>query len=279
MATGDGSYITVEDVRVNAGYFETTTMTDSRLGTNIIARVEAETEKYLNTKLSPTTTIEIIDGNGLDRIFLRHLPVLRIDSATSDDDSITPAYLHFYSKSGMVVLDGDAEVGEFVADQRSVKIKYLHGYMNETSTQTATTAAATSGTSVALTVSSESSFAANDWVLVYGTDGKWEAAQVSSTATNTITVDSLSQDHASGSIVAKLETHPVVKEFMIVEAAIRLIGAVIGLTSTDMTSYGLGDLQVTKGEPYAQWRATLQSLYTRRNELRSRLRPMPMAIG
>jgi len=279
MATGDGTYITVEDVRVNSGYFTTTTMTDARLGTNIITPVENETEKYLNTKLSPTTSIDVMNGNGLDRIFLRHLPVLRIDSATSGDDTITPAYLHFHSGSGLVELDGDAEVGVFVADQRSVQVKYLHGYMNETSTQTATTAAATSGTSVALTVASESSFSANDWVLVYGVDKMWEAAQVSSTGTSTITVDSLSQDHASGSIVALLETHPVVKEYMVVEAAIRLIGAVLGLTSTDMTAYSLGDLQVTKGEPYAQWNATLRSLYKRKAELRKRLRPQPIAVA
>jgi len=278
MATGDGTYITVEEVRVNAGYFDTDTMSDSRIGT-IISAVENEVEKYLNTALSPKARVDILDGNGLDRIFLSKNPVLRINSITSDGDTITPSKVHLYPQSGMVVLGDDAEVGSFVVEQKSVIVEYIYGYLHESSTSTTTTASTSAGTSVALSVNDESGFAVGDWVMIYGTDGHREGAEITSTGTGSITVDKLVYSHASSSKVVLLETLPTAKEYMIVESAIRLITAVIGLTSTETTSYTLGDFSATKGEPYAQWNATLRALKARKEDLKIRLRPRPVTMA
>lgn len=272
------TYITVDEVRTVSGDTNED-LSDARI-TTIIDQVEGSATSWLNTVFTPTTKIEALDGNGLDRITLSKNPVLRINSMESNGETITPAYVHVYRPSGLLVLDGDSEVGALTVEQQSVIVSYLYGLMEESSTNTTTTAATTAGTSVSVSVSDSSSLSAEDWVDVYGTDGHKEAAQISSiTDGSTIVVDRLSQSHASGSTVVKLQTPERVKRYLRVKAAIEVAGAIMGATSKDKTSYSLGDLQVTKGEPYTQWWRRIEELRKEEEKLRAEIRPRPFVMS
>ena len=267
-----GTYIVIEDVRRTSGDFEEK-VSDTRIEA-IIGRIEKTAEKWLNTKFVPTLRIETQTGNRSNQVMLEKNPVLSIRTLEINDTSVTPAYIKWVKESGRVRLTSDSEVSRFIsADINDVIISYLYGWMQESSTSTATDAASTSGTSVALSVASESGFTTDDWVEVYGTDGNREVAQVTGTGTGEITIDQLVQAHVSGSVVVLLETEDNVKRYLEVECAIPVVTSIIGATATDITGHELGDLRVQKGEPYTQWRETLRNLKIERDELKKRIKP------
>ncbi len=112
------------------------------------------------------------------------------------------------------------------------------------------TSASSPGTSVDLSVNSESGFSKNDWVEVYGMDGNHEAARITAVSTNQITVDSLSFSHENESKVVKLEVSEAIKKLMRILAGIALVARVVGESSEDIVGYSLGEFSVQKGEPY-----------------------------
>ena len=266
------TYITVAEVRTASGDFDEK-VSDERIE-GIIDRIEKTSEKWLNTKFTPTAIIETQTGNKTTFAILEKNPVLAVRALEINETSVTPAYIKAFKDSGKIVLTTEAEVSRFTSSAvGDVIISYLYGWVQESSTSTTIDTASEAGSSVALSVASESGFTALDWVEIYGTDGNREVAQVSATDTGELTVDQLVYDHVSGSTVVLLEIEANVKRYLEVESAITVVTAIIGATATDITSHQLGDLSVTKGEPYAQWRATLISLRAERDELKTRIKP------
>lgn len=271
------TYITVEDVRRSSGVPDTTTeggMSDARISAGIDL-VEEEMARWLNTKFVPTEEIDFLDGNSSPRIFVKRKPLLKVFSLQSNDQTITIPDINIYRESGMIALKSSASEANFIRKAQTVIVRYLFGFQERSSTSTSTTAAATVGTSVALSVSSSTGFSANDWVEVYGTDGNAEVAQVDSTASGVVTVDELTLTHASGSRVVKLQIPIFVKRIMELEMVVYVSLFVIGGTYNFTTSYQIGDLSVTKGEPYPQWRENYiraaQELKIRRSKVRPKI--------
>ena len=266
------TYITVAEVRTASGDFDEK-VSDARIE-GIIDRIEKTSEKWLNTKFTPTAIIETQTGNKTTFAILEKNPVLAVRALEINETSVTPAYIKAFKDSGKIVLTTEAEVSRFTSSAvGDVIISYLYGWVQESSTSTTIDTASEAGSSVALSVASESGFTALDWVEIYGTDGNREVAQVSATDTGELTVDQLVYDHVSGSTVVLLEIEANVKRYLEVESAITVVTAIIGATATDITGHQLGDLRVQKGEPYAQWRATLISLRAERDELKTRIKP------
>ena len=231
------TYITADDVRRASGA-PTSLITDTLIE-GAITIVEAEMERWMNTAFKPTVRIEHRDGNALPRLFTLKNPLLSVRALTlNTSTSITPSYLNWEKSSGKVELSNDAEAGNFTSGQNNTFIKYLYGLMEESSTNTLTTAVSTAGTTVSLTVSDESDFADKEWVEIYGMDGNQEVAQISGDpTTNTIVVDQLVQAHESGSSIVKLQIPYYIKRFMEIEAAIYVAIYAIGGTYTFNTSY------------------------------------------
>lgn len=257
------SELSVDDVR-NLSGADSALIADAKIQ-DLIDMVEDETTKWINTSFTPKRKIDVMDGNAQSYIFARKNPLLRVRVLTSDDTSVDVSTIHVYKESGKISFGTSSELSTFIAKRQSVIMDYLYGLMEESSTQTTLSTASTAGTSVALDVASESGFTANDWVEIYGTDGKREVAQVESTAASTITVDELVFGHAVGSLIVLLQTPEYIKSFMRYEAAIAVAIYATGNTYTFNASYSIGELSVVKGVPFTHWRESFSQLVKERN--------------
>ena len=268
------TYITTADVRRSSGA-PTALISDADIS-SFIDNVEKEMEKWVNTKFTPTTRIDILDGNGTYRIFTRKNPLLSIRALTTNDNAETPANIRWYKQSGKVQLKGDADAGIFLAKEQDTKIQYLYGLLEETSTETTTSAVSTVGTSISLTVSSISGFADNDWCEIIGVDGNQEVFQISGDpAGSAIVADQLVKTHVSGSRLVKIDVPEYIKRYMEIEATIAVAINAIGSTYTFNTSYTIGELTVNKGEPYPQWREVIIRALNERKMRKDRIKIRP----
>ena len=271
------TYITVTDVRRASGA-PTSLITDAYI-TSIIEVVEGEMERWVNTKFTPTQTIEALDGSGSNRFFTHKNPVLAVRGLNTNDTDITLSSINIYKESGKIELGGDSETSQFIAKSKDTIIKYHYGLLDESSTNTTTSAASVAGTSVALSVASETGFVDEDWVEIYGMDGNKEVAQINTNpTTGVITVDQLVQAHESGSIVVKLQIPFHIKRYMEIEAALSVAINAIGATYTFNASYSLGDLSVVKGVPYTHWQSSVEKLLKEREMRKSRIKIRPHIV-
>jgi len=271
------TFITETQVRTASGV-PSTLVTASQI-TQIISRVEEMTARAMNTRFVPTKEIDVLDGNGKDLVFTEKNPLLKVVSLKTDGSSVTPSTLHVYRSSGKIKMGTDSEVGKFVSKSRSVIVEYYYGLLErDGSVSSTTTGASVAGTSITITLSDASSFSANDWVELYGTDGYVETAQISGISSNDVTFDSLSFTHVSGTIVTKLSIPQWIQRFMELEATVYASLNAIGATYTFNASYGLADLNVVKGVPYTHWRESLEKALKERESLRSMIKPRPKVV-
>ena len=269
------SFISADDVRRASG--APSSLISDTLIEQAIAIVEEEMQRWMNTAFTPTERIEYRNGTGTDTIVLQKNPVLSVrELIVNSSTNITPSTLYWDKSSGRLILSDTSESSIFTEGTKNTIIKYLYGLLIESSTSTATTADASTGTSVSLTVSDITGFSDSDWVEIYGMDGNREVAQISGTPTGTtIVVDKLIKTHESGSKVVKLTIPEYIKRYMEIEAAIYIAIYAIGGTYTFNTSYSLGELSVNKGEPYPQWREVIQRMINERKLRRATIKIRP----
>lgn len=272
------TYITADDVRRASGA-PSSLITDTLIEAAIVI-VEAEMKRWMNTAFVPTVRIEHRDGNSIHRMFLMKNPLLSVRELTvNTSTTVSPAYLDWTKESGKILLGNTAESPTFVQGTNNTFIKYLYGLLEESTTNTTLSTATTAGTTVSMTVASISGFADEDWVEIYGMDGKQEVAQISGTpGAGVIIVDQLVQTHAADSVIVKLQIPYYIKRYMEIEAAIYVAVYAIGGTYTFNTSYTLGDLTVNKGEPYPQWREVIQRMINERKMRRATIRIRPSIL-
>ena len=271
-----GTYVTVDSVRRTCGIGEGE-ISDADVE-SIIKEVEPQVERYYNTVFTPKEIIEVQDGNDTDTLILRNNPVLAVRDLKIDNDTEDPAHLDVYKGSGKIVLNSSATASTFVDGSYKVVIKYIYGFLEQSSTSTTTSAASTAGSSVDLTVADASSFAKDDWVEITGMDGYTESAQVSAIDTGKLTVDQLVYSHEKGSIITKLQVSQIVTKLMNIACSIAMVARIIGQSYTDTTGYGLGELNVQKGEPYTQWRETALQLIKERDDIMGRVKARPVVM-
>jgi len=266
MVSYDGTYVTVASVRRTCG-IGSTEINDADVGSTI-TEVERQVPRKFNTVFTATERIDILDGDGTNRLLLDKNPVLAVRDLKIDGTTYDPDTLEVYKESGYIFLGATATTSKFSAKRNSVAVKYLYGTMGHSeSVSTSSDAASVAGSSVALSVASETNFAEDDWVEIYGMDGNREAAQITATGTGELTVDQLILAHESGSTVIKLEIDPNFTKIMNIIVSIALVARIVGQSYTDTVGYDLGELHVQKGEPYTQWRETATQLIKERDEM------------
>ena len=197
-----GDYITVASVRRTCGIGSTEISDDDVEAT--IVECEAQIPKFLNTAFTPTERIDILDGNGTTRLMLNKNPILAVRALEIDGDTEDPGYVRIYRESGKIELNTDEDLtnSTFKVGSQKIVVKYIHGWLGNSSTTTTSSAATEAGTSVSITVASITGFADNNWVEIVGMDGYKEVAQIDGDpAAGTIVVDQLVYSHESGSIV------------------------------------------------------------------------------
>ena len=276
MGAYDGTYISVESVRRTCGIGENE-ISDVDVGATI-TEIEAQVPRYFNTHFIPTEKIEILTGDGTNRLLVNQNPVLSVRELKIEGSTVDPADLEIWKDSGYVYLGEDADTATYVEDRNQVVIKYIYGTVEKSSTSTASTAASVAGSSVALAVSDETGFAEDDWVEVIGMDGYQEVAQITATASDEITVDKLVLTHESGSTITKLEINTNFTKLMNIIASIALVARIIGQSYDENTGYSIGELSIQKGEPYTQWRETANQFIKERDAMMKRISIRPYTI-
>ena len=275
----DGTYVTVANVRRTAG-IASTEISDADVG-DIIAECEPQVERFFNTSFTPKERVDILDGNGTVRIILDKNPLLAVRELKIDGDTEDPAYLHVSKESGKIVLDTSQDLTNsvFKLGSQKIVVKYIYGWVEESSTDTTTSAASTAGTSVSLSVASITGFADENWVEIYSMDGNREVAQISGTPSgSTIIVDKLVLAHESGSKIVKLQINEVFKKLMNIICSLAMVARIVGQSYTDIVGYTMAEFSVQKGEPYTQWRETAVQLIKERDRIMERVKPRPVVI-
>ena len=270
----DGTYVTIAGVRRTSG-IASTEINDDDVSA-IISECEPQVERFFNTSFTPKERIDILDGDGTVRIFTDKNPLLSVKELKIDGDSVDIDDLLISKESGKIQLNTTAATSTFKAKPKAIAIKYIYGMIQESSTKTTTSTASTSGTDVSLTVTNITGFSQNDWVEIYSMDGNKEVAQINAAPSgNTIQVDQLVLSHESGSKLVKLQTSEIFKKLINIACAIAMVARIVGQSYTDTVGYGLGELNVQKGEPYTQWRETATQLTKERDRIISTLKPRP----
>ena len=280
-----GNYVDISSVRRTSGIGSSEISDDDV--SSIITEVEPQLERFFNTKFTPTERIDFLDGNGTVRIFVDHNPLLAVRELTIDGDVEDPSYVHAYKESGKIILDDTKGLtnNNFKTGYKKIRVKYIYGFVEESSTSSTTSAAEVAGTSVSVALASITGFEDNDWVEIYGMDGNREVAQIDGDpATGAIVLDKLVQAHESGSTVVKLEINEIFKKLMNITCSIAMVARIVGQSYTDIVGYTMSEFSTQKGEPYTQWRETATQLIKERDRLMGTakaqgiLRPRPYIV-
>ena len=271
-----GTYITVASVRRSCGILVGEISDDDVEDT--ITEVEAQIPRFFNTFYTPTERIDILNGDGTNRLLLDKNPVLSVRALKIDGTTEDVANLDVYKDSGYIFLNEDATTAIFTDQKNAIVVKYLYGTVDLSSTTTSTSAAEVAGTSVSVVVADGSSFAENDWVEISGMDGNRETAQISSISLNTLTIDQLVLAHEASSTVTKIEINETFVKLMNIVASIALVARIVGQSYTDIVGYTLAEMHVQKGEPYTQWRETANQLIKERDDIMKRISIRPRVM-
>ena len=264
----DGTYVTIASVRRTSG-IGSSEINDDDVSA-IISECEPQVERFFNTSFTPKERIDILDGNGTVRIFVDQNPLLAVRELKIDGDTEDPANVNFYKESGKIILDSTQVLtnSTFKTGDKKIRVKYIYGFVEESSTSSTSSAAEEAGTNVSIALASITGFADEDWVEIYGMDGNREVAQINaSPGAGAIVVDKLVLAHESGSTVVKLQISEIFKKLMNYACAISMVARIVGESYTDTVGYGLGELNIQKGEPYTQWRETAVQLIKERDRL------------
>ena len=256
-----GTYVTIASVRRTAG-IASTEINDTDVEA-IITEVEPQIEREFNTSFTPKERIDILDGNGTIRLMLEKNPLLSVRELKIDGDTEDPAYLHVYKESGKIVLDTEQTLtnSTFKLGDQKIVVKYIYGFVEDSSVSSTTSAAEVAGTDVSITLASITGFTDTSWIEIRSMDGNVEVAQINATpGAGAIQVDQLVLAHESGSTVVQLQVNPIFTKLMNIFCSIAMVARIVGESYTDTVGYGLGELNVQKGEPYTQWRETATQL-------------------
>jgi hypothetical protein len=221
--------------------------------------------------LTPTKVIEIKDGNNKNQININRPYIWKVLELKSRDNEIDLENVTINPLSGIISIDNTQSPYLLSSYKNSVKIKYLSAFMEKTTIITETTADVVAGTSVDITVDSSTSFTVDDWIIIEGTDGKIEACKVTAKDTGEITVDELVQTHESGSLVTKLQTHELLRQFVLYESGVMLGVNAVGGSYTFATSYTMPEYSTTLGVPHPHFSKMLDDLIRQRDKLKSQL--------
>lgn len=222
--------------------------------------------------------MEIIDGNGTDTIRLQNIPVVKVRKVVNDTTHINPNNVYVNKNSGILRLSANAEKTDWANTYpHQVKIQYDYARMERDTVApiVETTDLVRSGITVLSGAFNGAYYNSGIYVRIYGIDGKEEVAKITTYSSGaSITADTISVTHISGSYVEKLQVPKIVERYISVCCGIGFIANVVGSTFDDITGYDLAELNVQKGEGYAQWGKAIDELTREYNQLKKIIRPM-----
>lgn len=260
------AYATSDSVYDKVGV--TSTEITSAEMTRILSEADAEVDRLINTTCTPQTRFEIQDGNGENSTVVEKKPLLSLKALEINDTTISLTKLRFYP-SGFIKLLTTAEKAYFYTstDLRNVRLKYLWGWMEEsTTTDAVTTTAVTAGATATVTVVTGASFTVGDYIKIIGFDGWEEVTRVDAINSNDLTCNCI-YAHEVGSQVVKLQVPVVIQKLASVIATIMGALHMVGSTYTFATSYSVPDHSVTKGVPYPHFQKVLDEAIKERDFL------------
>ncbi len=277
MGAYDGTYVTLVSVRRTSGILSTE-ISDADVKA-VIDECEPQVERYFNTVFMPKERIDILNGDGTNRLLLDKNPLLSVRELKIEGTTEDPANLEIYKESGYIFLGEDADTSKFSNKRNAIVVKYIHGLVEESSTSSTTSAAEVAGTNVSIALASITDFADEDWIEIIGMDGYREVAQINATpGAGAIVVDQLVLAHESGSTVTKLEMSTNFSKLMNILCSIAMVARIIGESYTDIVGYNIGEMRVQKGEPYTQWRETALQLNREKEDLMKRISIRPYIV-
>jgi len=277
-------FISVNEVRGACG------ITDKFINnydfTVLAERMEDSVENYLNTRFTPTTIIDRLEGNGTERIMLKHKPVVKLRYLKIDDTEVDLDNVRLDKDAGILWLTSDADKTSFTyksTEQLLVRAKYDYCYFNPTTVSTDSAADVVAGSSVSIEVDSSTGFTVGEYVELEGIDSIIEVAKITVIADTThITVDKLTMNHSKETLITQQEVPGVVKRMMVVKTAMAGVARVVGQSFNEVTGYTLSkdgeSEQVQRGEPYTQWREVNVQLRQEWKTLLSSFRPIPSVM-
>jgi len=269
-------YVSIESVRTACGV--TTQFISDDDMEELLNYMEYSVEQYLNTRFLPYTTIEQYNGSDSERLVVKNNPILKIRKLNIDGTDIDIDEVRYDSQGGLVWLNSGAEKNSFISkstERNLVRIQYDYGLLEETTTQTTTSADEVEGDSVVVAVTDATGFEVDDYVLIEGMDSKREVCRISAEDGNNLTVDNLAVSHESESLFTKLMVPKVAERLMIVACSMAAVARVVGQSFDEITAYNIEGLQISKGEPYTQWREVTVQLKKEWVELRQHFRNRP----
>lgn len=263
--------VTLSEIRGIVG-IDSTGVTDDAISNVIIPEVISNTYSYFGVSPTPIKKIEVIDGNNKATIKLNSPYLLKIEKLTLGDDDVNLENVEFNMYSSIVRLNREVSPYYFYERERYVKVKYLSAFMEkDIDAITETTTDETAGSSVVISVDDATNFSVNDWILIEGTDANIEAAKITSISSNDITVDRLVQTHSSGSVVTKLNTHNLLKKFILHECAIYAASNATGNSYTFNTGYSKGGASFQKGVPYTHFQKVVEDNIKQRDSAKNQI--------
>ena len=270
--------ITFDEVRTTSG--ATISLIPDDKITEIITKSQSQALSTYKIYSEPTKVFEVRDGqNSMDAIV--NLP--------NDETSVNYPYIWKMLQLNIQEVNLDLEFiqvnperGTFRIEREEgtayryvyghrTRLKYLSGFMERTTTITESTAATIAGTSIAIAVDSETNFVVNDWVVIEGADGNLEAAKITATAINEITVDNLVQTHEAESVITILKTDEALTQFILYDSATNVANYVVGNTSNLATSYSQEGVTATIGVAYTHWRESAERFARKRDEFKTKI--------
>jgi len=248
----------------------------------LIESAEYEAERIMNTVFIPTTRMELTNGDNSERYVVLKNPLLKVRALEIDTTTVTIDDIRWDKESGTIWLENTADKTQFLTkagNKKLTKIKYDHGLLDNTTTQTTTSADATAGDTVSIEVADSDAFSVNDYVQIEGFDGYQETVKITAIADSThITVDNIAVDHESGSLVTKVITPGIVIRFIEIMTAMMGVARIVGQSFDELTGYSIGELSVQKGEPYTQWREVTVQLRKEYDGILKALRQRPSVM-
>lgn len=272
-----GNYgVSAADVRLVVG-IGSSSISDANMNT-MITNAESETDRLLNTISTPTRVIErYITPHSPSFIMLRKTPVTKVLNIIVGGTAGTSVEVNetiLDGNTGRLTLTNAANKTTFSSDDINGNIiDYNYAKMENSSTETSTTAATGTGNHVAVSVGSTGGLSVDEYVKLESyQDENAETTKLIAVGNGTLGMD-LSWVHQNGARVIKQQVPVMVKELVRITAAIMASRNMVGSTYTFATSYQLPEISMTKGVPYPHFEKVYNSLIKQRDYLLNRLRP------
>jgi len=263
--------ITLEQVRRESG--ATTDLYSDADINSLISTYPERAYNHFKIKVTPTDKIEYVRNYNINDIKVNEQKIMSLKSVFINGSERELNTFTFDSDISKIQTRREYDrtwVSLFPKNEPyRVKVKYSYAMLVSSGTTTESSAAITSGDSVAISVEDASSFEVGDYIRIQGFDGNNEVAKVTATDTEEITVDKLLLPHESGSVIEKLEVPKAIENYILYDICYTIANYIVGDTSNLPTSVTNEGMSATIGVAYTHWSNARDSFKVQRDKYES----------